>query len=380
MNVLFYRWKAHNASRTIEALKRLGHNVFVYEHTLSGYEIDADFMQDVVFMIHQKHIDCCFTINYIPVLASVADSIGIPYISWTQDAPQYPLYSPTRNYACNYQFIFDKEEYLRLQAGGSTRIYPATLCSDPDFFSRQIKENGPIASDVCFLGTLYNKTDFERIRFKDDYLEGYVEGLMNAQAGLYGCNLIESALTEDMAKEILTLSKDNVPDGYAISNPYAAAYVLERKVTGMERMRYLKAISEHFSLSIYTGSPKENEIKADYRGIADYDTVMPRVFNGAKINLHFAPRNIHSAVSLRVFDVLACGGFLLTTWQPEIVELFEDEKELVLFSEVDEMLDKIEYYLCHDDERKEIAQNGYKKILKDYTYEKVLQGFFDQLH
>ena len=379
MNILFYTWDSCNSIRILCALKKLGHNVFTYEHKLSGYEVDADFMHDALFMIHREKIDCCFSINYIPVLSSIANSVGIPYISWVQDSPQYPLYSPTRNFAGNYEYIFDKEEFLRLKAKGSERIYQATLGSDPEFFMSKIKENGSISSEICFLGSLYDQTDFDRFNCENDYLKGYLAGLVNAQVSLYGCNLIESCLSPSKAEKILALCGDDIPEGYDIDPEYAAAFILERKVTGMERFRYLKAIGERYNLTIYTNSPINPLINADWQGTADYEAKMPRIFNGAKINLHFAPRNIHSAASLRVFDVLACKGFLLTTWQPEIVELFDDGTELVTFSETDEMLDKIDYYLKHEDERSKIARAGYDKILKEYTYDKVLQGFFDNL-
>lgn len=376
MNILYFRWNSCNETLTIKNIEKLGYKVFEYGKKLLGYEIDGEVMKDILFTIHRDNISCLFTINYLPILASIGEVAGIPYISWTQDAPAYPLYSPTRNLSCNYQFIFDKEEYARLEALGSSRIFHSTLCSDPTAFSKIIEEKGPIKSEVCFLGNLYNKTDFERINFNDRYLKGYVEGLIQTQKFLYGCNVIEPALSDETAKKILNSCNDNVPEGYSISAPYAAAYILERKVTGLERLEYLKAIGEHFPLTIHTSSPSDGSIKADIKGYAKYDTEMPRIFNGAKINLHFAPRNIHSAVSLRVFDVLASKGFLLTTWQPEIAELFEDGKELVLFSEKEEMLDKIDYYLRHDSERNKIAENGHKKILEEFTYEKLLQGLF----
>lgn len=372
MNILYYKWLSYNSNLTVRALKNLGHNVEICDRKFKGYEIDAELMQELVFMVHEKHCDCIFSLNYIPILASVAQSCGIRYVSWTEDSPAYPLYSPTRNYPCNYEYVFDKEELYRLQVTGSSRVFPATLASDPTFFDEQIKKHSPMESEVCFLGTLYSKTDFERIAFKDDYLKGYTDGLIQAQKFVYGCNLIEPALTPDIAKSILSLCNDDVPDGYCIDERYAAAYVLEKKVTGCERVEYLSEIGKHFDLTIHTGSQPDPTVNATYKGYADYDTEMPRIFHDAKINLHFAPRNIHSGVSLRVFDVLACHGFLLTTWQPEIAELFEDGKELVIFSEKEELLDKISYYLKHDDERKKIAEEGYNKICCDYTYEKIL--------
>ena len=33
---------------------------------------------------------------------------------------------------------------------------------------------------------------------------------------------------------------------------------------------------------------------------------------------------------------------------------------------------KIDYYLVHDDERNQIAENGYKKVCENFTYDKML--------
>ena len=38
---------------------------------------------------------------------------------------------------------------------------------------------------------------------------------------------------------------------------------------------------------------------------------------------------------------------------------------------------KIEYYLAHDDEREEIAHNGYLKVKEHYTFEKCLKKILD---
>lgn len=96
-------------------------------------------------------------------------------------------------------------------------------------------------------------------------------------------------------------------------------------------------------------------------GIIDYNTQMPLVFSGSKINLNISLRSIHSGIPLRVLDIMACGGFVLSNWQPEIVEYFIEGKEIVTFDSLEDCLDKIAYYLEHEKERKQIAYNGQKK-------------------
>ena len=115
MNILFFKWSSSNENLVIHSLEKLGHKVFCFYKNISNFanlEIDSDIMQTIIFNIHQKAIDCAFSLNYIPLLASITDSCHIPYISWMQDSPAFTLYSPTKNYSSNYQFVFDKEYLL----------------------------------------------------------------------------------------------------------------------------------------------------------------------------------------------------------------------------------------------------------------------------
>ena len=65
---------------------------------------------------------------------------------------------------------------------------------------------------------------------------------------------------------------------------------------------------------------------------------------------------------MRIFDVLGAGGFLLTNYQEELEDYFEIGKDLVCYSSEEDLLQKTAYYLEHDEERKQIARNGYLKV------------------
>jgi len=105
-----------------------------------------------------------------------------------------------------------------------------------------------------------------------------------------------------------------------------------------------------------------------------------KIFNSSKINI-----NIHSSMNDKIFDInddfinprtfeiAACGGFQLVDRRKPILKLFEEDKEIVTFSSVDEMRDKIKFYLKNDSLRNQIAENGRKKVLNFHTYEKRLE-------
>jgi len=73
------------------------------------------------------------------------------------------------------------------------------------------------------------------------------------------------------------------------------------------------------------------------------------------------------SISPRVYEIMAAGGFLLTSKRPEIDDLFVDGEDLVTFEDAKDCAEKILEYLDREEERKRIAENGQKKIEK-HTY------------
>lgn len=72
-------------------------------------------------------------------------------------------------------------------------------------------------------------------------------------------------------------------------------------------------------------------------------------------------------INMRTFEIMGSGSFCLTNKIPHIEELFEDGKHLVLYSSLDEAVDKTKYYLSHDSEREKIAQAGYEEVMAKHT-------------
>lgn len=76
-------------------------------------------------------------------------------------------------------------------------------------------------------------------------------------------------------------------------------------------------------------------------------------------------------------DIMAAGGFVLTSYCAETAELFEEDREIVMFRNPEELMEKVDYYLTHDRERRQIAEAGQKKVMRCYTYEKKMRELLD---
>ena len=94
---------------------------------------------------------------------------------------------------------------------------------------------------------------------------------------------------------------------------------------------------------------------------------MPQVFKCSKININPTTRANRTGIPLRVVDVLGCGGFLITNLQPEMDDFFEKD-EILTYESSEEAIEKIDYYLCHDEERLKIAQKGFERVSKDFNF------------
>ena len=70
----------------------------------------------------------------------------------------------------------------------------------------------------------------------------------------------------------------------------------------------------------------------------------------------------------RNFEVPGCGGFLLTGRADNLDDYYDIGKEVACFDDVDDLIDKIRYYLKHEDERVTIARAGYERTLQEHTY------------
>ena len=71
--------------------------------------------------------------------------------------------------------------------------------------------------------------------------------------------------------------------------------------------------------------------------------------------------------NMRLFEATGVGVCLLTDTGNNMVDLFEADKEVVTYSNIDEAVEKVKYLMGHKEEAAEIAMAGQKRTLKDHT-------------
>ena len=100
-----------------------------------------------------------------------------------------------------------------------------------------------------------------------------------------------------------------------------------------------------------------------------YDDDYAKVICSSKINLCFLRKENRDTETTRSVEIPACGGFMLAERTNDHLELFDEDKEAAYFGSEAELVDKIKYYLQHETERKQIAQNALARCIKsEYGY------------
>jgi hypothetical protein len=85
------------------------------------------------------------------------------------------------------------------------------------------------------------------------------------------------------------------------------------------------------------------------------------ILSRSKIGINFSMSTDRFQLKARVFEIMHTGGLLLEERNDQIEYYFTEGLEFVAFSSQEELLEKIRYYLEHENERIQIALAGHKR-------------------
>ncbi len=344
-----------------------GNNAFAV-----GDSLDYD-AKEIEQLVKKKKCDGVLSWNYYPAASIACERAGVPYIAWLFDSPLIHVYSDTMLNSCNYIFAFDKQQYKDICTKGGKCYYLPLAVNDTRTGAMEItdEEIQKYQSEVSFVGSLYTANPYNDAM---PYLgEEMIAKHMSVFARQYG-NWKDNYLYTDITDEDVELMGRAAPlhgvndYRYASKHNIYVGFLLARKMAEYERTRILNELAEYFPVTLYTSSKDTSMLhNVVCRPNINYEKETPKVYFSSRINLNMTLRSIETGLPLRVFDIMGVGGFLMSNYQKEFEELYVPDKEVVLFSSMDELIDKTRFYLTHERERLIIAMNGYKRTLAEHT-------------
>ena len=376
MKILLYRWKAYNQFDIIRNLEKRGHVVEDIMGEMSNFEVDDAFASRFEDRMDIGNFDLVMSVNYFPIISDICQRKNIRYVSWCCDSPISTMHHESVFNSVNTIFTFDKFDQMIFEEMGAP-VYYLPLCVDTDRVSQIIENDnsGKFYADLSFVGSMYNKNSYDNLyEHFPEYMKGYFDAVIKLQTEVHERYLLDDALDADMLEE---LSKyfvlDKTDRSFSDLDLIFSTTVLSYKIANVERRKLLTRLSLLCDVNVYTDDEDADFVKAHNCGTADDWSEAPLIFNRSKINLNLTLRSIRSGIPLRVWDILGAGGFCITNYQPELPLYFEDGVNIVWFKNTAELIEKIKYYLSHEEERRAIAKRGQELVTQYHDY----SGRFD---
>lgn len=388
LRILFFHSTKINIAGLPVGFMDLGHEVYTpeYKVTLERYlERDRDI---VIALLEEGHYDLVVTYDFARSVSVACESKKVKYLAWVYDSPLMELYTKEAVSDYNYFCVFDRKQKERLQGLGLKNLFYYPLAAEVDNFGAVViskTDEKKYASQVSFVGMLYDQGWFEKIfaNANEEIKEDALAVANSTQCIWDGKNNVYGRAGKDTLQFMTEQEGEETWQEYCVDKDYFnEALLLTRKANEIERVTILNKLAEKYQVVLYTGSEKTENLKnVKIRPRVNYLSVMPKIFYLSKINLNITSRSIESGLPQRIWDVMGVGGFLLTNYQPELEEYFEIGKDLEVFHNLEEMMEKVDYYLKHEDKRLRIALNGYKKVREHHKYsnrvKQILEEVFD---
>jgi len=321
--------------------------------------------------------DFLLTINHLGfdtdgVLTSFLKSIEMPVASWYVDSPKLIIEAFNENVSPWMSiFLWDKSYIDNMEAMGFDSVLHLPLGTDESLFKpltarKHRKKLNKYRCDISFVGnSMIEPVNKWMAMIKDD-----IRPVADRLSELYDRSLkMVEMMTDNEQEKVERLSEKERMD-------LEAAVIW--KATLHYRLGCVKELSE-YGLRIHGDENWKNLLNSnvDICKPLNYYKELPFLYNACKINFNATSLQMKEAVNQRVFDVPACGAFILTDDQEALHDLFAVGDEIITFKEKEEIPDIVKYYLKNQSARDSIVKKGRSRVLSEHTYKHRLEKMID---
>ncbi|MFP4521769.1 MAG: glycosyltransferase [Fibrobacterota bacterium] len=349
-----------------------GFQVYTLEHDrLSLEEINRTF--------GEYSPDIVFSINYVNGLAEMCQSHGTKLICWEIDPTVSTLKSPATPVSQSFIFTYRKKNRKEYLEKGFPNAEYTPLAADPSIRypepPGQPSEKEIYEVPISFIGAsmknqaAQNKKQFVELHKRlfgqntgNDALKIFEELIEFQKSDFAHYNIPEKA--ERLCPLFLKKAKDEANTDICMLAAEEAAH--------QKRLFFTGALADN-GIRVWGDEGWKEGLSAHgatYMGPARHLSQLNRIYSGSTINLDINRIYQQDIITMRVFDVLACGGFVLTEDSLELREIFTPGVHLETYTELADLIDKAGYFIKHPDKARSVAEAGRKLVIAEHTISK----------
>jgi len=389
------------------ALEKEGHEVrggralFNPDETLKGEKEIIEgikaFRPDFVLMYNFLGIMPCFLQSpkggaYINSrLFTYLQKGKIPCVAWFLDDPLQSnanlwIIRQTGGEGWLKIFCCDRA-YVRALEDMSIRSRFLPHCTDPHDFSILVlnpEERAEFSCPVSFVGASKVDETRERRMFLETFIkEKAAQGFDEKKLGegleeSIGILIQNPTHGAEQTVKACLKSRDVLLPEMKKGSARLFFPIIEWIATSERRIRLIKSLID-YGLMVYGDRAWPKVIPEDhFRGPIDYRGNTVKLYNATKINLNITRSQIRTAVTQRIFDVSASGGFLLTDYRKDFERYFKPGLFIFYDGEAD-LSEKTAYYLDRPDECRQSALAAMEEVRKNHTYENRMKDLVRML-
>lgn len=339
----------------------------------SIYQIDVNGLaiEEIRYAIQTFKPEFIFSINYSHGLAELCQSLSLPLIIWEIDPAKDQIEIDMAIPGGNALFTYRKKNIPKHEQSGFAKVKYLPLASNTQKRKVQQCIAHKYKPEVAFVGSsMLAEAQIYKQQFIAEYnqftssntsdaAEKVLQSCLDYQRQDYSRYSVESAL-----KKIAPAFYENCVTRSFSINPIR---LIDEAAAAEKRLNYMVELRE-FNTKIWGDSGWQvlSDYGIQYMGMAGHSNEINQIYSGSKINLDISRLYQMDIVTMRVFDILACGGFLITEYNEALGEIFTPGEELETYRNIEELVDKIRFYLRNFAAAATIANKGKEMVCANH--------------
>lgn len=307
-------------------------------------------VDEVQIAHHHRPIDLFFSYLYSahvdPAAIKTIRALGIPAVNFFCNAAhQYHLVEEIAP-AFDYCWVPERQALPAYKRSGAKPLH-IQMGANPAYYRpiSGVEKDIPVA----FAGSLYADRSLWLSRI---YKQGIPMQIFTRMQHSAVPRLGEAGLNRSLISEAL---KDVVTDG--------PMYLFRRAARSVSLGKARNAITS-------ACRPRHPDL-ADLFCRSQIVLNLSNVFDGGRPG-----GRVKAHVRLREFEVPLCRSLLFPQYCAELEDYYDLDREVIGWKTVEEVCDKVRYYLAHPADADRVREAGYRRALSDHTAEKRFRQLF----